>query len=851
MNIVVRGAKQNTLKNLNLTLPLGKIIALVGPSGSGKSTLAYETLFAESRRRFLDCLSTGARRLLARPDKPQVDSIEGLPPALCLEQQVPTGQSRSILGSITETLDYLRIIYAAIGTPHDPITGEALRKLSSGEISQQLAQLPEGTRLTLLAPLPAEFARWDETRESDIMDLQKLGYIRVRLRGDIHDLEELMTQPPAEGESCELVIDRIICKASAESRIADSVEAALRVTGDELRALVQAPGEEAELQHYYTRYRNEETGFTLPDLSPQSFSHYSSHGACPECKGLGIIKKENPKKGEDSYLLCPSCHGMRLNKTSLAVTLGFGTEAYSLGTLCTLSIDSLLELLPQLSYPAGMEEILATACDDLSKRLRCLADLGLGYLSLNRATNTLSGGELQRARLASQIGGGLSGVLYILDEPTIGLHPDECERLIRALHQLKEKGNSILLVEHDPQVLASADLLIEMGPGSGPLGGEIIARGSYEELCANPDSPTGAWLSGRKKTTLPSKPTTLDSHLWVSLRDAHARTLQHIDFHFPLAAFTCISGHSGSGKSTLIHECLIPAIAQEKLESTVEKLRPHLARAVLVDQSPLSGAKGKNSMPASATGLLDILRKLFASLPLSKQRGYKENRFSLNIRGGRCERCGGTGHIDIDMSFLADLHSTCDACQGARYNRETLEVSWRGRNMAQLLAMTVSEAADFLRHIPQANGILQAMLDLGLGYLALDRASSSLSGGEAQRIKLASYLARASGTHSKQLRTGQNEEKLLFILDEPSTGLHFNEVELLLKALLRLRDRGHSILCIEHNQSILNSADYLVEMGPGSGAAGGLIRDARSKQQFSQSNKTPTRKSRTPRAKRK
>ncbi len=850
MDISIKGARQHTLKNIQLTLPQGQIIALVGPSGSGKSTLAYETIFAESRRRFLDCLSTGARRLLARPDKAQVDSIEGLPPALCLEQQIPTGQSRSVLGTLTEILDYLRILYAALGIPHDPSTGETLQKLSPGEISSLLAALPEGTRLTLLAPLPRDFAQWEETRASDIMELQKLGYIRVRLRSAIHDLEELHAAPPQQDEHCELVIDRIVCKPSAESRIADSVQAALRVAPDELRALIEQPQTGmSELRSYHTRYRNEETGFSMPDLSPQSFSHYSSHGACPCCKGLGSIKvaasikgqETNKDRGKDTpenhprLEICASCQGMRLNPTSLAVTLSFPTREWSLGELCRLSIDELLELLGTLVIPPALALVLQAAIDDLEKRLRCLAQLGLGYLSLDRACNTLSGGELQRARLAGQIGGGLSGVLYILDEPTIGLHPDECERLIHALVELKQRGNTILLVEHDPQLLAAADLLIEMGPGSGPLGGEIIAQGSYDELCANPDSPTGAWLSGRVQYSLPVSDLDLDSLPWVTLRGAEARNLRGIDFSFPLRAFTCLSGHSGSGKSTLIHECLLPALAKGELESSTE-LKTQLARAVIVDQSPLSGAKGKNSMPASATGLLDILKKLFAALPLSKQRGYKESRFSLNMRGGRCERCGGTGYLDIDMSFLADLRSTCDACQGARFNRETLEVTWRGRSIAQILAMTVAQAAELFSSIPQASSILQALLELGLGYLPLDRTASTLSGGEAQRIKLATYLARVSSSQSRQLRAGLREEKLLFILDEPSTGLHFNEIELLLNALLRLREQGHTILCIEHNQSILAAADYLVELGPGSGCAGGLIRNGRSKKVFSSSN---------------
>ncbi len=839
MDIRIRGATQNTLKNIDINLPHGKIIALVGPSGSGKSTLAHETLFAESRRRFLDCLSTGARRLLARPDKASVDSIEGLPPALCLEQQIPTGQSRNVLGTLTEVLDYLRILYAALGIPHDPSTGAALRKLSPGEISSQLAALPEGTRLTLLAPLPSSFAQWEETRSSDIMELQKLGYLRVHLRESILDLEELHNNPPREEETCELVIDRIICKASAESRIADSVQSALRISADELRALIQSPSPDSslELRRFYTRYRNEETGFTLPDLSPQSFSHYSSHGACPTCKGLGSIKVESKKKAapQAELTLCPSCHGMRLNATSLAVTLPFNAREWSLGALCQLSIGELLLLLPSLDIPTPLAPLLSPTLQDLGKRLQCLDELGLDYLSLDRPCNTLSGGELQRARLAGQIGGGLSGVLYILDEPTIGLHPDECARLIRALQQLKQRGNTILLVEHDPQLLAAADYLVELGPGSGPEGGYIIAQGSYEQLCANPDSPTGAWLSGKSSFSLPSSKLDLATRPWITLREARARNLRGVDFSFPLGAFTCLSGHSGSGKSTLIHECLLPALAEGQLHSDID-WQSQLARAVIVDQSPLSGAKGKNSMPASAVGLLDILRKLYAALPLAKQRGYKESRFSLNLRGGRCERCGGTGYLDIDMSFLADLRSSCDACQGARYNRETLEVTWRGRSIAQVLSMTVREAAELFSSIPQASHILQALLDLGLDYLPLDRAASTLSGGEAQRIKLASYLARIGSNSSRRLREGRHEECFLFILDEPSTGLHFNEIELLLRALLRLRDQGHSILCIEHNQSILATADYLVELGPGSGAQGGLIRDARSTQPFSHSN---------------
>lgn len=805
--ITLRGAREHHLKNLDLELPSNKIIALMGPSGSGKSTLAFDTLFAESRRRFLDCLSPQTRQLLAQPKKADFDSLSGLPPALCLEQSLPTLNSHCLLGSITEILDYLRLLYAAIGIPHDPHTGTPLIRQSHDSICHSLSQHPEGTRLSLLAPLPASL---QNELPSTLRDMQRQGFLRIRMGEDIYEIDELLDQPRSitQEQSLELVIDRIILRGeSSSSRLADSLETAFRISPDEVRALIQEPQQEAKLESFLTRFRNPETGFLLPDLSPRHFSFNSPYGQCPACKGAG----------------CAECQGTRLNPLARSVTLSCRTQSkhtqeYSLPELCNLELDELHPLISQIRISTNYEKPCAPLLAELNKRLQFLCSLGIGYLQLSRPCSSLSGGELQRARLAGQLGSGLSGVLYILDEPSIGLHTSDTEKLIQALQQLRDLGNSIIIVEHDPQLLAAADYLVDMGPGSGKHGGEIMAQGSLQEIIHNPQSLTGAWLAGIND--YPAKQAfNLKSADWLQLKHCSAHTLKNVTLRFPLASFTCIDGPSGSGKSTLLYDCLIPALKTRQAGATWGALRgaENIARSIIIDQSAIG--KSARSTPATATGLLDILRPLYASLPLSKQRGYKSSRFSTMMRGGRCERCQGTGQLELDLQFLEHAYIPCDACHGARYNRETLDIAWRGKSIAEALAQTVDEAIEFFAPIPKAKAILQALQEIGLGYLELDRPAMTLSGGESQRIKIASQIARVHANAHNHRAKGKD----LIILDEPSSGLHYEEVKLLLKALFQLRDAGNSILCIEHHTGILAQADYLITLGPEAGAKGGQI----------------------------
>lgn len=805
--ISIRGARQHNLRNLDLDLPSNKLIVFSGPSGSGKSSLAFDTLFSESRRRFLDCLSARARQGMEQPEKPEVDSITGLPPALCLEQSVRQQSSRTLLGSITEILDYLRILYAAAGTPHDPETGKELVRKSPDRITEELVFLPEQTRLVLAAPAEALLA---QDPAATLGDFQRQGFLRVYWNGEMRDIEEIESPSPSPPDAA-LVIDRIIVRGEGTaSRVADSLQTALRINPDEVRAIITRPGGEPAVQAFHTRYRNPETGFLLPQLTPRHFSFNSPLGACPACQGSGLNDREDAP--------CPACGGLRLSPLALAVTMRTPSRAYNLAELTALPLEDMAGEVERLETPASLAAALNPLMAEINKRIRFLNELGLSYLSLDRQANTLSGGELQRARLASQLGGALSGVLYILDEPTAGLHPSDTDRLLHALRSLRDQGNTVLVVEHDEQILNAADHLVDMGPGSGANGGRILAQGTLPEILENAESPTGAWLSGKR-----SMPASAHSALPASrliLAGASKHNLNNVTLNIPVGTLTCISGPSGSGKSTLVRDCLIPAIKQDLAGKRgvprIVQGSEHLNRLVVIDQSPIG--KTPRSTPATATGLLQVLRPLYAQLPLSKQRGYTAARFSPNIRGGRCERCLGTGMIEVDMNFLGNVMMPCDACQGQCYNRETLEVTWKGKSIAQALALTVDEAADFFSSLPKATAILKSMQDVGLGYLNLNRRADTLSGGESQRIKIAAELAKAPAW-----KLAEDGKRALFILDEPTSGLHFNEVALLLTALFRLRAAGHTVLCVEHHKYLLNAADYLVDMGPGAGRHGGNI----------------------------
>ena len=915
--IRIRGAKEHNLKNISIDIPRGEFVVLTGLSGSGKSSLAFDTIYAEGQRRYMESLSSYARMFLGQMEKPEVESIEGLPPAISIDQKSTNRNPRSTVGTVTEIYDYFRLLYARVGIPHCPECGKEIKKQTVDQMTDQLMEYPERTRVQLFAPV----VRGRKGRHEKVLEsARKSGYVRVRIDGSLYELSEEITLDKNIKHTIEILVDRLVIRPGIERRLTDSLEQVLEQGGNLAIAEVQLPdADNFEALTFSQNFACPDCGISIDEIEPRSFSFNNPFGACPECSGLGyrmefderlmipdpslsinegaitvmgwqsakdkgsfsravldalaeeydfdldtpfeqypekiknilihgtdghevkvhytgqrgtgvypvafegLIKNverryretfsETMKAEYEAFMQitpCKLCGGQRLKKTALAVTLG-DKNIYQ---MTNMSVGHLQTFLQNMQLSAQQLRIGARILKEIRARVSFLVNVGLDYISLARATGTLSGGEAQRIRLATQIGSGLVGVAYILDEPSIGLHQRDNDKLLNALFQLRDLGNTLIVVEHDEDTMRAADFLVDIGPGAGEHGGEIVASGTAKDIMECPKSVTGDYLSGRKRIPVPLQRRSPSG--WLKVTGAAENNLKRITVDFPLGVFTCVTGVSGSGKSSLVNEVLYKVLARKLNRArtipgkytSIEGLE-QLDKVICIDQSPIGRTPRSN--PATYTGVFDQIRDLFAATAEAKAKGYKKGRFSFNVKGGRCEACSGDGIIKIEMHFLPDVYVPCEVCHGKRYNRETLEVHYKGKNIYDVLNMTVEEALKFFEHIPTIRNKIQTMYDVGLSYIRLGQPSTELSGGEAQRIKLASELSRRS--------TGRT----VYILDEPTTGLHFADVHKLIEILQRLSDGGNTVIVIEHNLDVIKTADYLIDMGPEGGDGGGRV----------------------------
>lgn len=809
-SIVIKGAREHNLKNIDVTIPRDKVTVITGPSGSGKSSLAMDTIYAEGQRRYVESLSAYARQFLEQMQKPELDYIDGLSPAIAIDQKTVSKSPRSTVGTITEIYDYMRVLYTRIGTPYCYQCGSRITTQDIQNIIRSVSSLPMGTRIQVLAPIVR--GRKGEYKK-ELHQMRMDGFVRARVDGAMVELTHDISLKKQQSHTIEIVIDRFIIKHAVERQITSAIDTSLRYTDTVIINLID---ENRDIPFSKT-LACPKCGISYPEMEPRMFSFNSKYGACPKCNGMGFEDVEEreglPDLDEETFMHltpCKACKGMRLRKESLNVKIG----EMNIGDFSHLSVENAEKFIASLSLSEREITISRRVLKEVGDRLSFLKRVGLDYLTLDRPSLTLSGGEAQRIRLATQLGSSFTGVLYILDEPSIGLHPRDCAKLLANLAAIRDAGNTVIIVEHDEETIRWADYIIDMGPGAGKNGGWIIASGTPEEIQNNEASVTGGYLSGLSSIPVPMKRRTPKDFLRVS--GASEFNLKNIDIAIPLGVFVCVTGVSGSGKSTLILEVVYKALARHIYRSNVTPGKhikieglDKIDKVICVDQSPLGRTPRSN--PATYTGIFTFVRDLFSQLPDSKVRGYKASRFSFNLSGGRCETCQGDGVRKIEMHFLTDVYVTCETCKGKRYNNETLDIYFKGKNIADVLDMTIAEAIDFFDAIPPLKQRLAILDEVGMGYLRLGQPATTLSGGESQRLRLSKELGKKA--------TGNT----LYILDEPTTGLHFTDIQRLINVIGRLVDRGNSVIVIEHDMDIVKSADYLIDLGPEGGDKGGRI----------------------------